>query len=48
MPGSEAAPESGALAGQLGMRELADRLGAHATSPYWHMATKDDVLDLAV
>ncbi|WP_275562828.1 TetR/AcrR family transcriptional regulator C-terminal domain-containing protein [Streptomyces sp. 5-6(2022)] len=30
------------------MRRLAERLGAHATSLYWHVATKDDVLDLAL
>ncbi|WP_110945899.1 TetR/AcrR family transcriptional regulator [Streptomyces avicenniae] len=33
---------------KLSMRRLADRLGAHATSLYWHVATKDDVLDLAL
>lgn len=30
------------------MRRLAQRLDAHATSLYWHVATKDDVLDLAL
>ncbi|QUH00854.1 TetR/AcrR family transcriptional regulator [Saccharopolyspora erythraea] len=33
---------------QLSMRKLADRLQAHATSLYWHVSTKDDVLDLAL
>ncbi|MFD7500822.1 TetR/AcrR family transcriptional regulator [Streptomyces sp. NPDC059850] len=33
---------------KLSMRRLAERLGAHATSLYWHVATKDDVLDLAL
>ena len=33
---------------KLSMRRLAERLGAHATSIYWHVATKDDVLDLAL
>lgn len=33
---------------RLTMRRLADRLGAGAPSLYWHVATKDDVLDLAV
>ncbi|BCK66918.1 TetR family transcriptional regulator [Streptomyces libani subsp. rufus] len=32
----------------LTMRNLAERLQAHATSLYWHVATKDDVLDLAL
>ncbi|MEV5986191.1 TetR/AcrR family transcriptional regulator [Streptomyces sp. NPDC052051] len=32
----------------LSMRNLAERLQAHATSLYWHVATKDDVLDLAL
>ena len=33
---------------RLTMRRLADRLGAGAPSLYWHVSTKDDVLDLAV
>ncbi|MER5766382.1 TetR/AcrR family transcriptional regulator [Streptomyces sp. NPDC001985] len=33
---------------QLSMRNLAERLEAHATSLYWHVATKDDVVDLAL
>lgn len=33
---------------KLSMRRLAERLDAHATSLYWHVATKDDVLDLAL
>ena len=33
---------------KLSMRRLAERLGAHATSLYWHVATKDDLLDLAL
>lgn len=33
---------------KLSMRRLAERLGAHATSLYWHVDTKDDVLDLAL
>ncbi|MFI7310960.1 TetR/AcrR family transcriptional regulator C-terminal domain-containing protein [Streptomyces hygroscopicus] len=33
---------------KLSMRRLAERLGAHATSLYWHVATKEDVLDLAL
>lgn len=33
---------------KLSMRRLAERLEAHATSLYWHVATKDDVLDLAL
>ncbi|MFF8957328.1 TetR/AcrR family transcriptional regulator [Streptomyces sp. NPDC014894] len=32
----------------LSMRNLAERLQAHATSLYWHVATKDDVVDLAL
>ncbi|WP_019549568.1 TetR/AcrR family transcriptional regulator [Streptomyces sulphureus] len=33
---------------KLSMRTLAARLDAHATSLYWHVATKEDVLDLAL
>lgn len=33
---------------QLSMRGLAERLQAHATSLYWHVTTKDDILDLAL
>lgn len=32
----------------LTMRRLAERLGVTATALYWHVTTKDDVLDLAV
>lgn len=32
----------------LSLRALAGRLGVHATSLYWHVATRDDLLDLAV
>ena len=32
----------------LSLRALADRLGVHATSLYWHVSTRDDLLDLAV
>ncbi|ACQ82380.1 transcriptional regulator, TetR family [Beutenbergia cavernae DSM 12333] len=32
----------------LSMRRLAERLGVVAPSLYWHVRTKDDVLDLAV
>jgi AcrR family transcriptional regulator len=32
----------------LSMRRLGTRLGAGATSLYWHVATKDDLLELAV
>ncbi|MFE0423647.1 TetR/AcrR family transcriptional regulator [Streptomyces sp. NPDC058953] len=32
---------------RLTMRRLAERLGAGATTLYWHVETKDDVLDLA-
>ena len=32
----------------LTMRRLAERLQAGATTLYWHVATKDDVIDLAV
>ncbi|GAA0541677.1 TetR/AcrR family transcriptional regulator C-terminal domain-containing protein [Paractinoplanes ferrugineus] len=35
------------LAG-LSMRRLGTRLGAGATSLYWHVATKDDLLELVV
>ncbi|MDN3243161.1 TetR/AcrR family transcriptional regulator C-terminal domain-containing protein [Glycomyces tritici] len=33
---------------QLSMRRLAQRLGVAAPSLYWHVKTKDDVVDLAV
>ncbi|MEV4497899.1 TetR/AcrR family transcriptional regulator C-terminal domain-containing protein [Micromonospora arborensis] len=33
---------------RLTMRNLADRLGVGTTTLYWHVDTKDDVLDLAV
>lgn len=32
----------------LTMRRLAERLGTGSTTLYWHVSTKDDVLDLAV
>lgn len=32
----------------LTMRRLADRLAAGSTTLYWHVATKDDVVDLAL
>ncbi|MBM7775048.1 hypothetical protein JOD54_005252 [Actinokineospora baliensis] len=32
----------------LTMRRLAQRLGVTSTALYWHVATKDDVQDLAV
>lgn len=32
----------------LSLRKLANELDVHATSLYWHVATKDDVLDLAL
>ena len=32
----------------LTMRRLAERLGVTSTALYWHVRTKDDVLDLAV
>ena len=32
----------------LSLRALAGRLEVHATSLYWHVATRDDLLDLAV
>ncbi|MER6945869.1 TetR/AcrR family transcriptional regulator C-terminal domain-containing protein [Nonomuraea sp. NPDC000554] len=32
----------------LSMRKLAETLGVHATSLYWHVATRDDLLDLAL
>jgi AcrR family transcriptional regulator len=32
----------------LTMRRLAERLGVTSTALYWHVTTKDDVLDLAV
>lgn len=35
-------------AGRLTMRRLADRLEAGSTTLYWHVDTKDDVLDLAL
>lgn len=34
--------------GRLTMRRLAERLQVGATTLYWHVATKDDVVDLAV
>jgi AcrR family transcriptional regulator len=34
--------------GRLTMRRLAERLGSGATTLYWHVKTKDDVLDLAL
>ena len=34
--------------GGLSLRKLAGELDVHATSLYWHVATKDDVLDLAL
>ncbi|MFE7129908.1 TetR/AcrR family transcriptional regulator C-terminal domain-containing protein [Streptomyces sp. NPDC057638] len=33
---------------RLTMRRLGERLGAGATTLYWHVDTKDDVIDLAV
>ncbi|WP_424639251.1 TetR/AcrR family transcriptional regulator [Embleya sp. AB8] len=33
---------------RLTMRRLAEKLQAGATTLYWHVATKDDVIDLAV
>jgi len=35
-------------AARLTMRHLAERLGAGSTTLYWHVRTKDDVLDLAL
>ncbi|MFG3253894.1 TetR/AcrR family transcriptional regulator C-terminal domain-containing protein [Streptomyces sp. NPDC048172] len=32
----------------LSMRKLADALNVHATSLYWHVAHRDDLLDLAL
>ncbi|OZM82070.1 TetR family transcriptional regulator [Pseudonocardia sp. MH-G8] len=32
----------------LSMRALADALGVHATTLYWHVAARDDLLDLAL
>ena len=32
----------------LSLRGLAGALGVHATSLYWHVATRDDLLDLAL
>ncbi|WP_424531343.1 TetR/AcrR family transcriptional regulator [Sphaerisporangium viridialbum] len=34
--------------GRLTMRRLAERLGTGSTTLYWHVKTKDDVLDLAL
>jgi AcrR family transcriptional regulator len=34
--------------GGLSMRKLAARLGAGATSLYWHVPTKDDLVDLLI
>jgi AcrR family transcriptional regulator len=39
--------DSEGLAG-LSMRKLADRLGAGATSIYWHVETKDDLLEYVI
>jgi AcrR family transcriptional regulator len=33
---------------KLSLRGLAASLGVHATSLYWHVATRDDLLDLAL
>ncbi|MFJ2113238.1 MULTISPECIES: TetR/AcrR family transcriptional regulator C-terminal domain-containing protein [unclassified Streptomyces] len=33
---------------RLTMRRLAERLGVGATTLYWHVDTKDDVIDLAI
>ncbi|GAA3149863.1 TetR/AcrR family transcriptional regulator [Nonomuraea salmonea] len=33
---------------RLTMRRLAERLGTGSTTLYWHVKTKDDVLDLAM
>ncbi|WP_307849611.1 TetR/AcrR family transcriptional regulator [Qaidamihabitans albus] len=35
-------------AGRLTMRRLAEHLGAGPTTLYWHVRTKDDVVDLAL
>jgi AcrR family transcriptional regulator len=35
-------------AARLTMRRLAERLGTGSTTLYWHVKTKDDVLDLAL
>src|SRR5437868_1043016 len=35
-------------ADRLTMRRLAERLGTGSTTLYWHLDTKDDVLDLAL
>ncbi|MDH2427313.1 TetR/AcrR family transcriptional regulator [Sphaerisporangium sp. TRM90804] len=35
-------------AGRLTMRRLAEHLGVGPTTLYWHVKTKDDVIDLAV
>ncbi|GLX96338.1 TetR family transcriptional regulator [Herbidospora sp. NBRC 101105] len=35
-------------ADRLTMRRLAERLGTGSTTLYWHVKTKDDVLDLAL
>lgn len=35
-------------AARLTMRHLAERLGAGSTTLYWHVRTKDDVIDLAL
>jgi AcrR family transcriptional regulator len=34
--------------GGLSLRTLAERLGVHATTLYWHVAARDDLLDLAL
>jgi AcrR family transcriptional regulator len=33
---------------RLSLRALAGRLGVHPTSLYWHVSTRDDLLDLAL
>lgn len=33
---------------KLSMRKLADSLGVHATSLYWHVSHRDELLDLAL
>lgn len=35
-------------ASRLSLRTLAGRLGVHPTSLYWHVSTRDDLLDLAL
>ncbi|WP_250212489.1 TetR/AcrR family transcriptional regulator [Acrocarpospora catenulata] len=36
------------MTARLTMRRLAERLGTGSTTLYWHVKTKDDVLDLAL